>query len=310
MQELNYDTLIEISTELEPPPRELFKLCEIDPVTEDAGEALDSMLSGVSVIYKNVLDAANATHYSAEHRIETLREAVLVHGFENVLQMILGSGCITPFQQKSRVKFDRKSLWFHELLVSGAAKLLCDRLGRISYQDRINLQIVGMLHDIGIYILELFFPENFVAAVNKCRREKIPFIEAEWDVNGQMTHEEIGKTLAEIWGMPPYIVEAIKYHHDPSAYDGATFHEFINTFYLAHYCADLTGLGNFSGGKTAPLDEPALSYVRLDKSDLKELTIASLEEQPRVEELLSYLVPEKNTDPAPRRKAAAGKQLH
>lgn len=302
MQEISYDKLIEISSGLEPPPRQLFKLCEIEPAATAAGAELDKLLGSVPAIYYHVLDAANATHFSSDQRIENLQEAVLVHGFESVLQMILGSGCITPFQQKSRVKFDRKKLWFHEIIVSRAAKLTAEQLGTVSYQDRINLQITALLHDIGIFIMELYFPERFVAAVNLCRKEKKPYIEAEWDINGPMTHEEIGKTLAEIWGLPPFIVEAVKFHHDPTAYDGSTFNEFINMFYLAHYCADLTGLGNFSGGKVAPLDEMSLSYVNLTKDHLKALTITTLDQQRHAEDLLSYLVPDPpEQKPAPRK---------
>jgi putative nucleotidyltransferase with HDIG domain len=73
----------------------------------------------------------------------------------------------------------------------------------------------GLLHDVGKIILEQHLHNEFLAAVDCSVVENISSVEAEQRTVG-VDHTEIGAWLAETWSLPPSIVEAIRYHHQPA----------------------------------------------------------------------------------------------
>ena len=80
----------------------------------------------------------------------------------------------------------------------------------------------ALLHDVGHLILAICIPERYKVIVETSRSENRPLHEVETEVFG-FTHAEVGAYLLGLWGLPFTIVEAVAFHHNPSAAGEKTF---------------------------------------------------------------------------------------
>jgi len=74
----------------------------------------------------------------------------------------------------------------------------------------------GMLHDIGYLIIAQSLPEVFKEVMKITKDENVCVYNAEMEVFGA-SHGHLGGYLLASWGIPDQIVEAVTYHHEPSA---------------------------------------------------------------------------------------------
>jgi HD-like signal output (HDOD) protein len=74
----------------------------------------------------------------------------------------------------------------------------------------------GLLHDMGKLAAAAFFSQQFSAAIALAKKRQCHLAEVEMEMLGT-THAELGSYLAEWWTLPPFIVNAIHWHHEPAA---------------------------------------------------------------------------------------------
>lgn len=70
------------------------------------------------------------------------------------------------------------------------------------------------MHDIGILVNGVLFPEDFRGVLDETVRDRLPIEVAEQRILG-FTHSESGRILAEWWRLPLDISEVIEFHHIP-----------------------------------------------------------------------------------------------
>ena len=78
----------------------------------------------------------------------------------------------------------------------------------------VNSFLAGMLHDIGVLLLAVNFPEKYKDVLTFSKNEKREIWDTEKDIFG-ITHSEVGAYLMGIWGMNSQVTEAIIFHHRP-----------------------------------------------------------------------------------------------
>jgi putative nucleotidyltransferase with HDIG domain len=94
---------------------------------------------------------------------------------------------------------------------AAVAGLLGDRLGRPSTGSEFT---AGLLHDIGKVVMAQEMPDQITRSLDLAESEGMSATDAETRVFGT-THADVGGWLAESWGLPQRLVEAITYHHRP-----------------------------------------------------------------------------------------------
>ena len=82
-----------------------------------------------------------------------------------------------------------------------------------------HLFALGLLHDVGHIVLDLFFPELFIQALEKANAEGIPLDQAETEVLG-LDHGEVGAILLSHWKFPKPIVNPTAAHHHDTRPEG------------------------------------------------------------------------------------------
>jgi putative nucleotidyltransferase with HDIG domain len=161
-----------------------------------------------------ILRLANSSFYGLPARVKTVKQAIVVLGFDSARAMAVAGNVIDRFGGGARHHVDVARFWRHSI-----ATALCARsLARHAGLDQDAAFIGGLLHDIGRLVLAISFPEQYARVAAECERDTISLSAAELRVLG-VDHERAGQLLAEAWKFPPAIQRAIGQHHAPDAAD-------------------------------------------------------------------------------------------
>lgn len=154
-----------------------------------------------------LLRIVNSPYYGAGREITTVTQAAQTLGTRAISALALSSS-IYDLSGQWQVLVDRKRFWRHSLEVAMAARMLARESGYAYPEEAF---ISGLLHDIGILILEKSFPDKFQRIWKQAEAgESIYDLEERiWGTN----HARIGQFLLEQWGVPAVICEAVGHHH-------------------------------------------------------------------------------------------------
>ena len=168
-----------------------------------------------------VLQLANSPLFGTQRRISTPAMAILQLGLETVKGLVLSIQVFSAFNHARLERLGMRALWSHSAGVGALAK----RIAESETQDIATIENAfagGLLHDLGKVILAANVPREYLGAVETARSQRLPLWKAEQDRFGS-THSEVGAYLAGLWGFPEQIIEALAYHHRPSALAGSGF---------------------------------------------------------------------------------------
>lgn len=145
--------------------------------------------------------------------MSNLREAVIYLGMHTVQVLLIAFITRTLLPEKSgRSKlFSRISYWKHCMGTSIAS---CKLAVKVGICDKYEPFAYGLVHDIGIAVLDTCLPEVLDEVFTKVE-EGTPQIIAEKEVMGGLTHSDIGAWICEKWGLPENICSVVEYHHKP-----------------------------------------------------------------------------------------------
>jgi putative nucleotidyltransferase with HDIG domain len=161
-----------------------------------------------------ILRLANSSFYGLPGRVKTVKQAIVVLGFDSARALAVAGNVIDRFGGGARHHVDVAYFWRHSI-----ATALCARsLARHAGLDQDAAFLGGLLHDIGRLVLAISFPEQYARVAAECERDNISLGAAELRVLG-VDHERAGELLAETWKFPPAIRRAIGGHHAPAAAD-------------------------------------------------------------------------------------------
>ncbi|MBI5666170.1 MAG: HDOD domain-containing protein [Nitrospirae bacterium] len=166
-------------------------------------------------ISAELLRWANSALFGQRYQVDTVKRAVLVLGLDIVGGMVLSEslfGSVTPGAAQG---FDIKAFQTHSVASGLTAKLLISELPYTDAKDEDRAFTAGLLHDIGKLIEARYLGDQFKKIITSARQKNISMFKAEQEILGT-THEEIGAYLAEWWSLPSFIVNSVRWHHNPA----------------------------------------------------------------------------------------------
>ena len=172
-----------------------------------------------------LLKVANSAYYGFPSEITSLQRAVALLGFNMVRSLALSMSVIDSITGGGKLRsFSEEDLWVHSLVVATLMQEISQKTGNAE-EEYEHLFIIGLLHDIGKIVFDLFFNDLFRKAINEgTENARKPLFIAERDLIG-MDHGEVGGMLLKRWKFPPVISEPILYHHQdliPEDIEGKT----------------------------------------------------------------------------------------
>jgi len=143
------------------------------------------------------------------------------------------------------------------------------------YEDREEVFVAGLLHDVGKLVMFHFLPKEFVQVLEMARSEDIAIRAAEQRLLG-FTHDQVGRMLAELWTLPVRLGEAIGCHHRPDLAQTAKHQAAI--VHAADVLARASGLGSGGDDAVPAVEEDVWRRIALPATAMEAL-LDEMEEQ-------------------------------
>lgn len=228
-----------------------------------------------------VLRMANSAYYGFPKKITTINHAIVILGFGTIRNLVLAVSMFDIFGKSKGKFFDREALWKHSLACAVGSKLIAKRLGINTYEETF---IWGLVHDLGKLVLDQHFNEDFALVVSTVKEKDVLMRDAEQEIFG-MDHAAVGGILAERWNLPPALVKAIRFHHNPSQAGDSI--RMATIVHLADVLCRALGIGNGGDDKIPFVNEASWKLVNFNKQDVKRLLAEMDQEMISANELLA-----------------------
>jgi len=201
----------------------------------------------------NVLKLANSAYFGVPSKIGSLKQAVILLGLKRLMQLVVAS-CVSAVMDKSVAGYELPpgDLWRHSVAVSIAAEALAKKKKKIGRQDVFT---PALLHDVGKLILGAFVKEE-LEAIQSIAAKGVPFVVAENMILGT-DHAEIGARILAHWNLPPDMINAVRWHHDPDSPDVSNIQ--MDIVYLANLLCQTSDTSGQAGGHAVELS-PAVIH--------------------------------------------------
>jgi putative nucleotidyltransferase with HDIG domain len=169
-------------------------------------EKMAALIRQDSAITARLLRAANSPFFGSRQGVNSVQDAVGIIGMDAVSSVVLGcklfgSGPGKEWQEK---------LWKHSLQAAALAQPIAREVGA----NPEAASTAALLHDSGKIILaDVLGHWNWSQRVAE-GKGLLPWV-AE-DTKFGTNHAAVGALLFELWGLPEGIVQAVRWHHQPS----------------------------------------------------------------------------------------------
>lgn len=211
-----------------------------------------------------LLRLANSAHFSLGRRIATVRDAIVLIGYEGVRRIALGLAVLEQFGHGSAASgLDFARLWLHAIGVGCAARELAPGLA----QDGEEAFMCGLLHDVGKVVIASGAPEDYGRAVAIAASGSTIY-DAEIEVFG-FSHCDTAELVLSEWRFPEQVLHAACLHHSPREDSPSLPH--VALVHAGDCLVRQASLG-YPGDAMTPTIEPwvheALHLGELDQAEL------------------------------------------
>ncbi|MBZ0199484.1 MAG: HDOD domain-containing protein [Ignavibacteriaceae bacterium] len=204
-----------------------------------------------------ILTVANSPLYGLPRRVSTVEFAIVILGFDQIKNIVIALSMIEAFQSSNDEYWNRNTYWRHSLMTATAAKKIADELG---YPRSGEAFTVGLLHDLGISVMQRYLNNEFRIITNMVNESGICHLAAEEEVLG-LTHQDVGRFLADKWNLPSTLGDAILNHHTPS---NSEHNRVLSSIvHLADFMTQVLQAGNFKWDDNYKFDENILHILNI-----------------------------------------------
>jgi HD-like signal output (HDOD) protein/ActR/RegA family two-component response regulator len=183
----------------------------------ESEQANAKMVAGVisrdPAMTAKILQLVNSSFFGIGRRVSSIETAVSLLGTMRIRGLVFREQIFKSFVLSRPIKyFSVEALGHRSLQVAELARMISKTEGQGG--DRPDQAFTaGLLHDVGLLLLACY-SEEFPAVMQIVHDRRVPISEAEMEIL-EVTHAEMGSHLLGLWGLPPRIVEAVAFHHEP-----------------------------------------------------------------------------------------------
>ena len=184
-----------------------------DPETS-AQEIGEAVLADAPIAMK-VLKIANSAYYGLQEEVVSTERAASVLGFRVLRNIVLQASVISEFDHLAAAGvIDIDGLWRHSILTGRVCSWMAKRAGEWLGLAPDELQVVGLLHDVGKVVLLDQEGQDYEATVLDSKQSGRPLFACERDRFG-FDHTDVGAMLCARWNLPETVARAVQFHHGP-----------------------------------------------------------------------------------------------
>ena len=242
---------------------------------------LEKLIEQDAALTAKVLRVVNSPAY-AVGQLTSVGRALAVIGVNRVKSLLLSLAFQNMLADRSETNsFNKVEYWRHSLAVANAAKLL----GRLKVPYRAEeLYCAGLLHDIGLIVMDKFCPEDLDAAIRCANSQMVSVAEAESRVLS-FNHAQLGGFLSAKWGFGDAIRIMVERHHDKACLktpnDGAAY------IMVADMIAHETGFTNQLNAPIFRLNDEILGAIDVPMEQIESIKESVVTEVAKAEQLFN-----------------------
>lgn len=232
-------------------------------------EKIASLIELDPAITVKVLKFANSAYYRrSKVKVITLLNAIRLIGFNGVRELILGVSVLDSFMPTSNTsELSNIKLFYHSLTTSVFAREIAKL---VDYPSPETCFIVGLLHNIGISILNDNFNEEYKKVLKIVEEEKLDLMEVEEKLLG-INHIEVACIVLKTWGFTDELIIPIKYHQKSlrQIFELPTqYRMMISIMHLANKLSSFIGADLSTHEALEHVPQKIFSYFNLSKKDI------------------------------------------
>lgn len=202
-------------------------------------EELADVISYDQGMTNSLLKLSNSIYYSQKTKVETIKRAITVIGFDEIIGVALGMGILSSFTDKSGLALDMKALWIHGIGVATVSK---DLAKRTNPGIANKIFIPALLHDMGKVIFSVYFKDEYRNVRQLALEKKRPLYFAE-NALLKIDHAALSALLMKRWNFPESIILPCRFHHNPESAPVRFKHQAL-IINLADYLTQKAGIGH------------------------------------------------------------------
>jgi putative nucleotidyltransferase with HDIG domain len=182
---------------------------------EDQGHAIQKIAEEIrkdQVISARAIQLANSAMFAKRHAIESLDQALIYLGTDQVVKLVISAAVQGYFDQSSSgYSLCKGGLYHHALGCAMVAEALAIKTGKVEPRKAYT---AGLLHDIGKVVLDQYVAPAYPLFYRQAMEKNENLLTIERRLLG-IDHAEAGRMLAQQWSFPESLAHAIRYHHHP-----------------------------------------------------------------------------------------------
>lgn len=218
---------------------------------------MERLIEADAAIAAKILRVASSAFYGAS-AVPTIGRAISILGMNTIRALVVGIAYQQIMSGRSQsTLFNKVDFWRHCLATATAARVLGKMLMPTKADD---LYCAGMLHDVGLLVLDRFAANDLDCALKTAMDDGIELHEAEDFLYGY-NHAVIGDLLAVRWNLSPLVHAAIRYHHDVCSDD--IHHLSTCIVAAANHLANRAGFKNLKNAPDFELDPMVMSALNV-----------------------------------------------
>ncbi len=217
---------------------------------------LEDIISRDQGFVTRLLRIANSPYYGQDRKIENIKQALILIGFETLKSLIIATA-LRDLHRKFGI-FEQR-LWEHSLGVGFCSSLLA-MITQLAKPD--EALVCGLIHDVGKTIINNSMPDIYQQLYDKLYESVSTIKDLEGETLG-FDHTIIGSLISKKWKLPEKLEMVITYHHTypfPD-YEDVAYADICNIVRVADQICNSLGIG-----LKKPL-EISVEYKSLDLSE-------------------------------------------
>lgn len=169
---------------------------------------LADIISYDPALTAKILRIANSSFYALPYKVDSIDRAVHILGLEALKNIALSFAIVRGLKRNLVDEFDHELFWKRSITSAVSAEMIATKL----HMKREDTFVTPLLMDIGVLVMYLMKPDDYLRVVNKKRATNMPTCEAEASIYG-FDHQDVGSEILKKWGLPESIYMPISYHH-------------------------------------------------------------------------------------------------
>lgn len=188
-------------------PAVVSRIVEVSGSERSCAAQLGTLIEADHAVTARVLRLANSALYRRSRAISSVRQAVVVLGFDTVQLLALSVSALDSIAKIDQNILSMEEFWLHAFGTASCAREIV-RVSRAKTDPSLCFT-AGLLHDIGKVLLATAYGPRYAALLQRDEESSRSLASLEKDAFGTH-HGEVAGWLCDLWNFPPALADAIR----------------------------------------------------------------------------------------------------